>query len=217
MPLLDDVLDGFNGTIFAYGPTGSGKTYTIMGKALDSNEFELDGLIPRSVDSLFDKMKSFKTPAEFSVKVSFVEIYLEKIRDLLNPANDNLALGEDKAKGVFVRDLSEVYVVSAKEALRLLRIGNQARAVGSTKLNIVSSRSHTIFTLNVTRKDLKSNQVMTGRLHIVDLAGSEKVSKSGATGQTLEEAKKINKSLSCLGNVINALTDSKVFGSFLFA
>ncbi|TRM62492.1 P-loop containing nucleoside triphosphate hydrolase protein [Schizophyllum amplum] len=139
-----------------------------------------------------------------------MEIYLEKIRDLLSPQNDNLQVHEEKSKGVYVKNLSDYYVSSAQEVYEIMRTGGAARMVSSTNMNAESSRSHSIFLITIICRNTESGAQKTGNLYLVDLAGSEKVGKTGASGQTLEEAKKINKSLSALGMVINALTDAKV-------
>jgi kinesin family protein 5 len=203
---VDDVLAGYNGTVFAYGQTGSGKTYTMMGP--DIADEESKGIIPRIVEQIFDRIMKSDSSIEFMVKVGYMEIYMEKIRDLLVPHNDNLPIHEDKQRGVYVKGLHEFYVGSIDEVYMMLDKGGQARAVAATNMNQESSRSHSIFVIEVTQKN-ESGSARSGRLFLVDLAGSEKVGKTGASGQTLEEAKKINKSLSSLGNVINALTDSK--------
>ncbi|KAJ3132845.1 hypothetical protein HK100_004901 [Physocladia obscura] len=199
-------MKGYNGTIFAYGQTGSGKTHTMMG---DMESEEWKGLTPRLVETIFSTI--FKAPPnmEFTVKVSYMEIYMEKIRDLLNPANDNLPVNEDKQKGVYVKGLLEVFVGSIEEVYDVMKRGQEARIVASTNMNAESSRSHSIFVMQIGLKNLTDGSTRTGKLYLVDLAGSEKIGKTGATGQTLEEAKKINKSLSALGMVINALTDGK--------
>ncbi|KAJ3330044.1 hypothetical protein HDU76_006540 [Blyttiomyces sp. JEL0837] len=199
--VVEDVMRGYNGTIFAYGQTGSGKG--------DMESEEYKGLTPRLVESIFSTI--FKAPEnlEFTVKVSYMEIYMEKIRDLLNPAQDNLPIHEEKNRGVYVKGLLEVFVGSIDEVYDAMRRGQDARVVASTNMNAESSRSHSIFVIQVNLKNLLDGSSRTGKLYLVDLAGSEKVGKTGATGQTLEEAKKINKSLSALGMVINALTDGK--------
>jgi kinesin family member 5 len=174
---------------------------------------ELQGLTPRLVETIFSTILSASSDLEFTVKVSFMEIYMEKIRDLLNPANDNLPIHEEKSRGVYVKGLLEVFVGSVEEVYEAMRRGQSSRVVASTNMNAESSRSHSIFLLQISQKNLKDGSSHTGRLYLVDLAGSEKVGKTGASGQTLEEAKKINKSLSALGMVINALTDGKVLFS----
>ncbi|KAI9334261.1 P-loop containing nucleoside triphosphate hydrolase protein [Obelidium mucronatum] len=204
--VIEDVMKGYNGTIFAYGQTGSGKTHTMMG---DMESEEWKGLTPRLVETIFSTIFNAPATMEFTVKVSFMEIYMEKIRDLLNPANDNLPVHEEKGKGVYVKGLLEVFVGSVDEVYDVMKRGQQARIVASTNMNAESSRSHSIFVLQINLKNLVDGSSRTGKLYLVDLAGSEKIGKTGATGQTLEEAKKINKSLSALGMVINALTDGK--------
>ena len=204
---VDDVLAGYNGTVFAYGQTGSGKTYTMMGADIEDSEAK--GIIPRIVEQIFDRIMKSDGSIEFTVKVSYMEIYMEKIRDLMVPSNDNLPIHEDKQRGVYVKGLHEFYVAEVREVYMMLEKGGQSRAVAATNMNQESSRSHSIFVIEVTQKNLETGSARSGRLFLVDLAGSEKVGKTGASGQTLEEAKKINRSLSSLGNVINALTDSK--------
>ncbi|KAJ7285812.1 kinesin heavy chain [Mycena rebaudengoi] len=208
VPHYTHVLDGYNGTVFAYGQTGSGKTFTMMGADIDSDE--LRGIIPRITEQIFQSIVESDAHLEYLVKVSYMEIYLEKIRDLLAPQNDNLQVHEDKAKGVYVKNLSDYYVSSAREVYEIMRTGGNARMVSSTNMNAESSRSHSIFLISINQRNTETGAQKTGNLYLVDLAGSEKVGKTGASGQTLEEAKKINKSLSALGMVINALTDSKV-------
>ncbi|KAG5356449.1 Kinesin heavy chain [Yarrowia sp. B02] len=201
---VDDLLNGYNGTVFAYGQTGSGKTYTMMG---DIDDVDRRGAIPRMVDQIFEQIFASSQDIEYMVKVSYMEIYMEKIRDLLHPEHDNLPIHEDKARGVFVKGLSEEYVSNAAEVHAVMRQGSLSRVVAATNMNQESSRSHSIFSIAVSQKNVASGAQKTGQLFLVDLAGSEKVGKTGASGQTLEEAKKINKSLSALGLVINSLTD----------
>ncbi|KAK5130095.1 hypothetical protein LTR08_002483 [Meristemomyces frigidus] len=204
---VDDVLAGYNGTVFAYGQTGSGKTFTMMGA--DIGDEAGKGIIPRIVEQIFDSIIRSDGTIEFMVKVSYMEIYMERIRDLLVPQNDNLPIHEDKQRGVYVKGLGEFYVQSVGEVYEILERGGQARAVAATNMNQESSRSHSIFVIEVMQKNIESGAARSGRLFLVDLAGSEKVGKTGASGQTLEEAKKINKSLSALGMVINSLSDGK--------
>ncbi|KAK7014832.1 kinesin heavy chain [Favolaschia claudopus] len=183
-----DVLDGYNGTVFAYGQTGSGKTFSMMG---DMNSDELKGITPRITEHIFQSIVESDAHLEYLVKVSYMEIYLEKIRDLL-------ALHEEKNKGVYVKGLSDYYVSSAREVYEIMETGGNARKVSHTNMNAESSRSHSIFLISINQRNTETGAQKTGNLYLVDLAGSEK------------EAKKINKSLSALGMVINALTDSKV-------
>ncbi|PWN51431.1 kinesin heavy chain [Violaceomyces palustris] len=204
---VDDVLNGYNGTIFAYGQTGSGKTFTMMGSDIDDET--LKGIIPRITEQIFENIMASPPHLEYLVKVSYMEIYMEKIRDLLAPQNDNLQVHEEKNKGVYVKGLSDFYVGGQADVYEIMRQGGLARAVSSTNMNAESSRSHSIFLITIQQRNVETGSQKTGNLYLVDLAGSEKVGKTGASGQTLEEAKKINKSLSALGMVINALTDGK--------
>ncbi|ORY55026.1 kinesin-domain-containing protein [Neocallimastix californiae] len=179
----------------------------MMGSDIDSDEYK--GVIPRIIEAIFTTIMDAPSTIEFTVKVSFMEIYMERIRDLLNPSNDNLPIHEEKNRGVYVKGLLEVYVSSVQEVMEVMRRGTASRVVAFTNMNAESSRSHSIFVVTVNQKDLTNGTQKSGKIYLVDLAGSEKVGKTGATGQTLEEAKKINKSLSALGMVINALTDGK--------
>lgn len=206
-PTVDDILNGYNGTVFAYGQTGAGKSYTMMGSNIDDPEQR--GVIPRIVEQIFASIMSSPSTIEYTVRVSYMEIYMEKIRDLLAPQNDNLPIHEEKNRGIYVKGLLEIYVSSVQEVYEVMRRGGNARMVSATNMNAESSRSHSIFVITITQKNVESGSAKSGQLFLVDLAGSEKVGKTGASGQTLEEAKKINKSLSALGMVINALTDGK--------
>lgn len=206
---VDDLMKGYNGTVFAYGQTGSGKSYTMMGPNNNIDDPDSRGMIPRIVDRIFEMILNSSADIEYTVKVSYMEIYMERIRDLLKPANDNLPIHEEKARGVYVKGLTEEYVSSSDEVYEVMRQGARVRAVASTNMNQESSRSHSIFVITVAQKNTVSGTQKVGQLSLVDLAGSEKVGKTGASGQTLEEAKKINKSLSALGMVINSLTDGK--------
>lgn len=204
---VDDIINGYNGTVFAYGQTGAGKSYTMMGSSIDDEEGR--GVIPRIVEQIFASIMTSPSTIEYTVRVSYMEIYMERIRDLMAPQNDNLPVHEEKNRGVYVKGLLEIYVSSVQEVFEVMRRGGNARAVAATNMNQESSRSHSIFVITVTQKNVETGSAKSGQLFLVDLAGSEKVGKTGASGQTLEEAKKINKSLSALGMVINALTDGK--------
>lgn len=206
-PTVDDILNGYNGTVFAYGQTGAGKSYTMMGSDIDSDEGK--GVIPRIVEQIFASILASPGSIEYTVRVSYMEIYMERIRDLLAPQNDNLPVHEEKNRGVYVKGLLEIYVSSVQEVYEVMRRGGATRAVAATNMNQESSRSHSIFVITITQKNVETGSMRSGQLFLVDLAGSEKVGKTGASGQTLEEAKKINRSLSALGMVINSLTDGK--------
>ncbi|RYP75716.1 hypothetical protein DL771_002203 [Monosporascus sp. 5C6A] len=206
-PTVDDILNGYNGTVFAYGQTGAGKSYTMMGTSIEDEEGK--GVTPRIIEQIFSSIMSSPPTIEYTVRVSYMEIYMERIRDLLAPQNDNLPVHEERNRGVYVKGLLEIYVSSVEEVFEVMKRGGNARAVAATNMNQESSRSHSIFVITVTQKNLETGSSKSGQLFLVDLAGSEKVGKTGASGQTLEEAKKINKSLSALGMVINALTDGR--------
>ncbi|KAI1373657.1 kinesin-domain-containing protein [Hypoxylon crocopeplum] len=206
-PTVDDILNGYNGTVFAYGQTGAGKSYTMMGTSIEDDEGK--GITPRIVEQIFSSIMSSPPTIEYTVRVSYMEIYMERIRDLLAPQNDNLPVHEEKNRGVYVKGLLEIYVSSVEEVFEVMKRGGAARAVAATNMNQESSRSHSIFVITISQKNLETGSMKSGQLFLVDLAGSEKVGKTGASGQTLEEAKKINKSLSALGMVINSLTDGK--------
>lgn len=206
---VNDVFQGYNGTILAYGQTGSGKTYTMMGSDIEDKQTR--GLIPRIADAIFELIMLSSSDIEYTVGVSYMEIYMEKIRDLLDSSTDsnNLQIHEDKDNGIHVKGLQTLYATTPADLYNIMKEGSNSRAIASTNMNEESSRSHAIFQIVITQKTLSTGVVKKGNLFLVDLAGSEKVAKTGASGQTLEEAKKINSSLSSLGNVINALTDGK--------
>ena len=204
LPVVEGVLDGYNGTIFAYGQTGSGKTYTMEGP--DIKDPSSKGIIPRMMDALFQGLVNASESTEFTLRVSFLEIYLERIHDLLDSTKANLQVKEDKQRGIYVQNASEVYVSSPLEMMKVMSAGSANRSIAATRMNERSSRSHSIFCVNVDQRDLQGNR-KSGRLYFVDLAGSESVGKTNVSGQQLKEAMMINKSLSALGNVINALTE----------
>eukprot|EP00002_Diphylleia_rotans_P028308 TRINITY_DN5713_c0_g1_i3.p1 TRINITY_DN5713_c0_g1~~TRINITY_DN5713_c0_g1_i3.p1 ORF type:complete len:618 (+),score=132.43 TRINITY_DN5713_c0_g1_i3:60-1913(+) len=206
-PIVEDVLKGYNGTVFAYGQTSSGKTHTMEGPAIDDGN--LRGVIPRMVKTIFDGVASADSNIEFTVKISYLEIYQEKIRDLLDHTKSNLQVREEKERGIWVDGATEVYASTEKDVFDIMKAGASNRKIGETKMNFESSRSHSIFVVTVSQKNLTDQSNKSGKLYLVDLAGSEKVGKTGAEGLQLEEAKQINKSLSALGNVINSLTDGK--------
>ena len=179
----------------------------MMGSDIDDDDSR--GIIPRIVEQMFASILRSPGNIEYTVRVSYMEIYMEKIRDLLMPQNDNLPVHEEKSRGVYVKGLLEIYVSSVQEVYEVMRRGGAARATAATNMNQESSRSHSIFVITITQKNVETGSAKSGQLFLVDLAGSEKVGKTGASGQTLEEAKKINRSLSALGMVINSLTDGK--------
>ncbi|XP_034430518.1 LOW QUALITY PROTEIN: kinesin heavy chain-like [Hippoglossus hippoglossus] len=202
--IVRDVLGGYNGTIFAYGQTASGKTHTMEGNLHDP---PLMGIIPRISRDIFDHIYSMDENLEFHIKVSYFEIYLDKIRDLLDVSKINLAVHEDKNRVPFVKGCTERFVSSPDEVMDVIDEGKANRHVAVTNMNEHSSRSHSIFQINIKQENVETETKLSGKLYLVDLAGSEKVSKTGAEGAVLDEAKNINKSLSALGNVIAALSE----------
>jgi kinesin family protein 5 len=199
-----DVLSGFNGTIFAYGQTSSGKTHTMEGVIGDPVK---QGIIPRIVNDIFNHIYAMEENLEFHIKVSYFEIYMDKIRDLLDVSKVNLSVHEDKNRVPFVKGATERFVSSPEEVFEVIEEGKANRHIAVTNMNEHSSRSHSVFLINVKQENLENQKKLSGKLYLVDLAGSEKVSKTGAEGTVLDEAKNINKSLSALGNVISALAD----------
>ncbi|KDN52110.1 kinesin-domain-containing protein [Tilletiaria anomala UBC 951] len=210
--LLEHAFNGFNTCVFAYGQTGSGKSHSMVGYA------EQKGLIPLTCQRLFDDITS-KTAQDphlkFSVEVSYIEIYNEKVRDLLNPKNKgNLKVREHPSLGPYVEDLSKLVVSSFGGIESLMDEGNKARTVAATNMNETSSRSHAVITLVLTQKrfdpDTKLEAEKVSRISLVDLAGSERANSTGATGARLKEGANINKSLTTLGKVIAALATASM-------
>ncbi|XP_020487128.2 kinesin-like protein KIF13B isoform X1 [Labrus bergylta] len=206
--LLDNAFMGYNACIFAYGQTGSGKSYTMMGSA------ENPGLIPRLCSSLFSRtVQEVREGESFTVEVSYMEIYNEKVRDLLDPKGNRqtLRVREHKVFGPYVDGLSRLAVASYKDIESLMSEGNKSRTVAATNMNEESSRSHAVFNIILTHTlmDLQSGTSgeKVSKLSLVDLAGSERAAKTGAAGDRLKEGSNINKSLSTLGLVISALAD----------
>uniref|UniRef100_A0A8C8A0X1 Kinesin-like protein n=1 Tax=Oryzias sinensis TaxID=183150 RepID=A0A8C8A0X1_9TELE len=206
--LLHNAFQGYNACIFAYGQTGSGKSYTMMGSG------DQPGLIPRLCSALFERTKEEQREEEsFTVEVSYMEIYNEKVRDLLDPkgSRQTLRVREHKVLGPYVDGLSRLAVASYKDIESLMSEGNKSRTVAATNMNEESSRSHAVFNIILTHtlKDLKSGTSgeKVSRLSLVDLAGSERAAKTGAAGERLKEGSNINKSLTTLGLVISALAE----------
>uniref|UniRef100_A0A8C9YD46 Kinesin-like protein n=1 Tax=Sander lucioperca TaxID=283035 RepID=A0A8C9YD46_SANLU len=205
--IVRDVLGGYNGTIFAYGQTSSGKTHTMEG---DLHDPEMMGIIPRIVQDIFNYIYSMDENLEFHIKVSYFEIYLDKIKDCLDVSKINLSVHEDKNRVPYVKGCTERFVSTPEEVMDAIDEGKNNRHVAVTNMNEHSSRSHSIFLINIKQENSQTGQKFTGKLYLVDLAGSEKVGKTGAEGTVLDEAKMINKSLSSLGNVISALAEGSV-------
>lgn len=207
--LVESVLEGYNGTIFAYGQTGCGKTHTMVG---DYSEEDTKGIIPKAFSHIFGYIDSIEDDTKFLVRCSYLEIYNETILDLLgSDHNTKHDVKEDPDKGIYVNNLTNVIVKSVPEIEKIMNAGMRHRKVGQTAMNDQSSRSHSIFTIYIENSVMKdgAQKIRAGKLNLVDLAGSERQSKTHAEGQRLKEAQKINLSLSALGNVISALVDGK--------
>ena len=208
IPLLDNAFKGYNNCIFAYGQTGSGKSYSMMGYGEEA------GVIPRICRDMFDKIEEIQSDPNLkcTVEVSYLEIYNERVRDLLNPTTKgNLKVREHPATGPYVEDLAKLAVRSFPEIENLMDEGNKARTVAATNMNETSSRSHAVFTLTLTQKrhdmETQMDTEKVAKISLVDLAGSERATSTGATGARLKEGAEINRSLSTLGRVIAALAD----------
>uniref|UniRef100_A0A8B9T099 Kinesin family member 16B n=1 Tax=Anas platyrhynchos TaxID=8839 RepID=A0A8B9T099_ANAPL len=207
--VLKSAFEGYNACVFAYGQTGSGKSYTMMGNVGDA------GLIPRICEGLFSKIseKTKRNEASFRTEVSYLEIYNERVRDLLrrkSSKTNNLRIREHPKEGPYVEDLSKHLVQNYADVEELMDAGNMNRTTAATGMNDVSSRSHAIFTINFTQAKFDSEMPCetVSKIHLVDLAGSERADATGATGVRLKEGGNINKSLVTLGNVISALAIS---------
>ena len=212
--LIDKVINGFNATVFAYGVTGAGKTYTMLG------EDENPGIMIWTFRDLYQKMNEYKN-REYIIKLWYVEIYNENIRDLLNNKNENLELREDPDEGIIINNVTEIITNSMNEILHLLKKGNINRTVEETDANKTSSRSHAILQIKVSFKEKNNgnsnnNIVKFGKLNLIDLAGSERAGATKNRGLRLIEGANINKSLLTLGNCINALVEKNQKGSKIY-
>jgi kinesin family protein 3/17 len=211
--IVDAAIEGYNGTVFCYGQTGTGKTHTMEGK---DEPPELRGIIPSAFNHVFDAIDGSEG-RNYLIRASFLEIYNENVRDLLGKDQSRTCdLKEDPDKGVYVKDLTSFVVKGVGEINNVLKVGKKNRSVGATLMNADSSRSHSIFTITVECSQRRAGDpsdaephITVGKLNMVDLAGSERQAKTGSTGDRLKEATKINLSLSALGNVISALVDGK--------
>uniref|UniRef100_A0A3Q3INY6 Kinesin motor domain-containing protein n=1 Tax=Monopterus albus TaxID=43700 RepID=A0A3Q3INY6_MONAL len=224
-PLIDAFFQGFNATVFAYGQTGSGKTYTIGEANICSFRDEEQGIIPRAVADIF-KLLDENDLTDFSVRVSYLEVYKEEFKDLLEmeTASKDIHIREDKGN-IVLCGVKECEVEGLDEVLSLLESGNTARHTGATQMNPNSSRSHTIFTVYMDQRRGSSRlygtatsagpQMLSSKFHFVDLAGSERILRTGNSGERLKESIQINSGLLALGNVIGALGDPKRKGSHI--
>ncbi|XP_051567529.1 kinesin-like protein KIF1A isoform X5 [Myxocyprinus asiaticus] len=208
--MLLHAFEGYNVCIFAYGQTGAGKSYTMMGK----QEKDQEGIIPLLCEDLFTKINETNTDnsMSYSVEVSYMEIYCERVRDLLNPKNKgNLRVREHPLLGPYVEDLSKLAVTSYNDIQDLMDSGNKARTVAATNMNETSSRSHAVFNIIFTQKrhdaETDNTSEKVSKISLVDLAGSERADSTGAKGTRLKEGANINKSLTTLGKVISALAE----------
>uniref|UniRef100_A0A8C7SWC0 Kinesin-like protein n=1 Tax=Oncorhynchus mykiss TaxID=8022 RepID=A0A8C7SWC0_ONCMY len=201
--IVKDVLEGYNGTIFAFGQTSSGKTHTMEGSLHDPDGM---GIIPRIVQDIFNYIYSMDENLEFHIKV-----WSTSTTQLASITKNNLSVHEDKNRVPYVKGCTERFVCSPEEVMDTIDEGKSNRHVAVTNMNEHSSRSHSIFQINVKQENTATEQKLSGKLYLVDLAGSEKVGKTGAEGAVLEEAKNINKSLSALGNVISALAEGSTY------
>ncbi|XP_026903660.1 kinesin-like protein KIF19 isoform X2 [Acinonyx jubatus] len=202
--LIEGVISGYNATVFAYGPTGCGKTYTMLGTDHEP------GIYVRTLNDLFRAIEETSNDMEYEVSMSYLEIYNEMIRDLLNPALGYLELREDSKGVIQVAGITEVSTINAKEIMQLLMKGNRQRTQEPTAANQTSSRSHAVLQVAVRQRSRVKNvlqEVRQGRLFMVDLAGSERASQTQNRGQRMKEGAHINRSLLALGNCINALSD----------
>ncbi|XP_053128627.1 kinesin-like protein KIF7 isoform X2 [Hemicordylus capensis] len=231
-PLVEAFFDGFNATVFAYGQTGSGKTYTIGEASVSSIHEDEQGIIPRAMAEAF-KLMDEKDLLDYTVRISYLEVYKEEFRDLLQveTASKDIQIREDEKGNIVLYGVKEMEVEGLDEVLSLLEMGNMAKHTGATHINRKSSRSHTIFTVTMEQRRSAghllglgaqdrasvpaSGQVLTSKFHFVDLAGSERVVKTGNTGERLKESIQINSGLLALGNVISALGDPRRKGSHI--
>ncbi|KAL4168497.1 hypothetical protein KRP22_011896 [Phytophthora ramorum] len=219
-PIVEDVMAGYNGTILAYGQTATGKTHTMVGPG-DLVHGDQRGLIPRALEDVFARAEKTRSQAKTTIAVSYVQIYCERIFDLLEPETlpCNILVREDADRGVYIDGAAAVHVASVEDCLGLMERGNANRAVSSTEMNAHSSRSHAILILRVERKEFAPPPSSSGptkgttqpvirlsNLYLVDLAGSERVKKARVHGRHINELKAINLSLSALGNCISALS-----------
>lgn len=207
--LVEGVLNGYNATVFAYGATGAGKTFTMLG-TLDS-----PGVMPNALSAMFEQIAGLTRDREYQVKICYLEIYNETIRDLISPSSDVLEIREDPVKGVQVAGLTEILASTPEEVIRVMHLGNKQRTTEPTAANETSSRSHAVLQITVEYKDrvvgLEAD-IIVGKLSMIDLAGSERAAVTNNRGMRLIEGANINRSLLALGNCINALCEANEKG-----
>ena len=207
-PIIENVLQGYNGTIFAYGQTGTGKTFTISGIPKDP---QLKGVMARAFETVFKSIEC-DPKKQYLVRASYLELYNEEIMDLLSKKGEAKLELKEKENTVYVKDLSTFVVKSPEDMMEVFNEGTVNRHVRATNMNDVSSRSHSIFTITIESSEIGpdgKSHIRVGKLNIVDLAGSERMNKTGSTGAGAKEGIKINLSLSTLCHVISSLTDPK--------
>lgn len=218
LPVVQSVLHGFNGTIMAYGQTGAGKTYTMLGPDTSNNT---RGVIPHCLESIFSYVKQNSVNYEWTIELSFIQIYCELILDLFSPQS-KVTIRENQSHSTYLEGASKYNISSVNEGMDLIQKGLETRITSSTAMNSDSSRSHAILALYITKRKTSnismSNEdnnnavkAFFGTLYLVDLAGSERVGKSAVYGTHFNELKAINLSLSALGNCINALAEKRSF------
>ncbi|XP_043839764.1 LOW QUALITY PROTEIN: kinesin-like protein KIF27 [Dromiciops gliroides] len=230
-PLVASLIEGYNATVFAYGQTGSGKTYTIGGGHIASVAEDKKGIIPRAIQDLVQSI-SENSSIDFNIKVSYIEVYKEDLRDLLELETSikDLHIREDEKGNTVIVGAKECSVENADEVMSLLEMGNAARHTGTTQMNEHSSRSHAVFTISISQQDFspcrksmemaqdisqQSARQIVSKFHFVDLAGSERATKTGNTGERFKESIQINSGLLALGNVISALGDPRKKGTHI--
>jgi kinesin family protein 18/19 len=202
--LLDGIQSGYNATVFAYGATGAGKTFTMLGSG------DQQGIMSLTLNDLFSEVESRKQDKDFAVKVSYVEVYNEMIKDLLSTEDNNLDLREDPVKGVCVAGVTEIGTNNTSEVMALLKVGNKNRTMEPTGANVVSSRSHAVLQISVEHKQKNqgiNEEITIGKLSMIDLAGSERASNTNNKGMRMIEGANINRSLLALGNCITMLSE----------
>ncbi|KAM6152494.1 kinesin-like protein KIF27 isoform 3-T3 [Erethizon dorsatum] len=225
-PLVLSLIEGYNATVFAYGQTGSGKTYTIGGGHVASVVEGQKGIIPRAIQEIFQSI-SENPSSDFNIKISYIEVYKEDLRDLLEleTSMKDLHIREDEKGNTVIVGAKECHVESVDEVMSLLEMGNAARHTGTTQMNEHSSRSHAIFTISICQVERNpeagedgswyTHRRIVSKFHFVDLAGSERVTKTGNTGERFKESIQINSGLLALGNVISALGDPRRKSSYI--
>uniref|UniRef100_K3W7F6 Kinesin motor domain-containing protein n=1 Tax=Globisporangium ultimum (strain ATCC 200006 / CBS 805.95 / DAOM BR144) TaxID=431595 RepID=K3W7F6_GLOUD len=213
-PLVQGFIEGYNATVLAYGQTGTGKTHTMSGSGLDAKgdrHEELQGIIPRVIKSIFKHMKENEQHVEYSLRIEYIEIYNEELRDLLHPetTSKQLTIREDAEGRIVIAGVKSEVASTQDAVFRYLVLGGASRATGSTLMNEQSSRSHAIFTLILHQRELATGACRKAKFHLVDLAGSERAKRTGAVATRFKESVSINQGLLALGNVISALGDEK--------